>query len=187
VAREGSDTVTDPWVVLGVDATASYAEVHRAYLVRCQIVHPDRHQGASAEVLAEAQRATSELNEAWEAIRHQLQHPGGVVDWSSSGDDGVPADPSDCLDWVVQRLVDAGREHGDPLSSEEISRLRAPAATAPTGRRFERWMQRRRKTLRLAMSDGEGTRAGREGWAKVFRVLGDADVRVVLLLLFEQR
>jgi hypothetical protein len=178
--------VTDPWVVLGVDPTAGYAEAHRAYLVRCQLFHPDRHQGASAEVLAEADRATRELNGAWEAVRSRFEHSAVTPAPPGTSDDGLFADPSTCLAWVLQRLGDAGGKHGDPVSSEEVSRLRLPAATAPSGRRFERWLKRRRSTLGQAMKDGASGGAGPEVWTKAFRLLGDADVRVVLMLLFEQ-
>ena len=186
--------VMDPWAVLGVDPTASYEEAHRAYVVRCQLLHPDRHQGTSQDVLAEAERATRELNEAWEAVRDQLRLGLGLAHAGTptagppaerAGD--VPTTVSDSLDWVLQRLIDAGVDHGEPLSAEEISRLRAPAATAPRGRRFDRWLQRRRNTLRLAIRDSEEKGVDRERWARVFRALADADVRVVLVLLIEQK
>src|SRR5690348_14288623 len=39
---------------LGVDCDASIDEIQRAWRVRLLLLHPDRHEGAPAEVVAEA-------------------------------------------------------------------------------------------------------------------------------------
>lgn len=70
--------VRDPWAVLGVDSSVDYETARSAYLVRSQLLHPDRHQGASAAVLAEANRSQEELNAAWQAVKQQLMKPGAA-------------------------------------------------------------------------------------------------------------
>jgi curved DNA-binding protein CbpA len=60
----------DPWRVLGVEPSAPLEEARQAYLLRSQLVHPDRHQGAAPRVRAEAERAMRELNDAWLAVQH---------------------------------------------------------------------------------------------------------------------
>ena len=73
----------DPWQVLGIESTASYEEANRAYKVRLQLRHPDRHHGAHQTVLDEAARETRDLNEAWELVKLQI----------ASGDRGTHAPP----------------------------------------------------------------------------------------------
>jgi DnaJ-class molecular chaperone len=63
----------DPWHVLGIDAASTYEEASRAYRVRLQLRHPDRHQGSSQAVLDEAARETRELNEAWDLVKAQIR------------------------------------------------------------------------------------------------------------------
>jgi uncharacterized protein YegL len=63
--------VDDPWRVVGVERSATLKEARKAYLLRLQLVHPDRHAGSSPDILAAAEEATRDLNEAWEVIeRH---------------------------------------------------------------------------------------------------------------------
>jgi hypothetical protein len=187
----------DPWTVLGVDASAGFAEARRAYLVRSQLLHPDRHQGAVPEVMAEAERAMRELNDAWQAVRAHFAEPGPATP-SGVRRDGhrAPSDRADqpagelspelSLDWVVGRLVNAARVHGDPLAPEEIDRLRLPVAAAPTGRRFERWLARRRLTLREAIADDTRRKDGMEKWTRAVRVLSESGPRVVFMLLLDR-
>lgn len=54
---------------LGVGPDATHEALRRAYMLRVQLLHPDRHMGASADVIAEAERATVELNRAWSVLR----------------------------------------------------------------------------------------------------------------------
>jgi PiT family inorganic phosphate transporter len=48
--------------ILGVGPDATHEAMRRAYQLRVQLLHPDRHMGAAPDVIAEAQRATTELN-----------------------------------------------------------------------------------------------------------------------------
>lgn len=60
--------MTDYFAILGVPTTATLAEARQAYVLRAQLLHPDRHREASPAVRAEAERAMAALNEAWAAI-----------------------------------------------------------------------------------------------------------------------
>jgi hypothetical protein len=181
-AGEPVSVVTDPWTVRGVSPSAGYAGARRAYLVRAQLLHPDRHQGAAPEVIAEAERSMRELNDAWEAVQSSLE-AGGQADPPPAAKGRPPGDAMACLKWVILRMEEAARGHGDPMTAAEADQLRMPIAAAAGGRRFERWLEHRRGTLRQAMADA----AGEGDWQQVWRVLSDSDVRVVLLLLLDRR
>jgi hypothetical protein len=51
--------------ILGVAREADHGEIKRAWRVRLQLLHPDRHEGAPADVRAEAARETALINDAW--------------------------------------------------------------------------------------------------------------------------
>ncbi len=195
---------SDPWTVLGVAPSATYAEVRRAYLVRSQLLHPDRHQGSGPDVMAEAERAMRELNDAWNTVRARFDPTGEAAEpdageaWRDGDTDRQGADraesgcddaldPETCLDWVLRRLADAARRHGDPLSPEELRRLRLPVAVAPTGRRFEHWLAHRRTTLRDAVADDSPKGEELERWTRSVRVLSESRSSVVFMLLLEGR
>jgi hypothetical protein len=55
--------------VLGVPATATEAQIKRAYYRKARAYHPDAHAGSSVGVLAEAQRSMAALNAAWNVLR----------------------------------------------------------------------------------------------------------------------
>jgi hypothetical protein len=55
--------------VLGVRHNADLDEIKRSWRVKVQLLHPDRHQGASADVQAQAAKETLLINEAWEVLR----------------------------------------------------------------------------------------------------------------------
>jgi DNA-directed RNA polymerase subunit RPC12/RpoP len=57
--------------VLGVAPDATASEIQHAWRVKLQLLHPDRHQGASADVVSEAARETIRVNEAWEVLRDE--------------------------------------------------------------------------------------------------------------------
>jgi curved DNA-binding protein CbpA len=56
----------DPYAVLGVDRSASAAEIRAAYLALVARYHPDRHQGNPLEDLASQRMA--EVNQAYEQL-----------------------------------------------------------------------------------------------------------------------
>ena len=172
----------DPWTVLGVAPGSTLDEARRAYLVRSQLVHPDRHQGAPAAVLAEADRAMRELNDAWEEVQRQAAGGGG----------GHAADPpvevtfataADAVGWIVARLAAAAAASGDPLSEVEAARLGAPASQVDRGRGFDRWVQHRRVTLRQATKADAPDPGARLAWAKAVRLVGESQPTPVLALL----
>jgi curved DNA-binding protein CbpA len=55
--------------LLGVEPTADLETIRRAWRVKVQLLHPDRHQGAPAAVQAEAARESLRINRAWERLR----------------------------------------------------------------------------------------------------------------------
>jgi hypothetical protein len=64
------------------------------------------------------------------------------------------------------------------LTAAEVELLRRPRAAAPAGRRFQRWVGRRRATLAVAVAAD-----GADAWATAVRVLADGPP-VVLTALF---
>jgi hypothetical protein len=174
----------DPWAVLGVEAGVGFEEARRAYLVRLQLLHPDHHQGAGAAVLAEAERATRELTEAWEAVQARVGDPvgpGAGTEGPPAGADGrrPPEGAGACLRWAVDRLIAAASSEGRPLKAAEVDLLLRPLADAPTGRKFQRWLIGRRATLAIAV-DADGV----DAWAAAVRTLSDGGPAAVLTLLF---
>jgi hypothetical protein len=170
--------MADPWALLGVPPGSGYDEARRAYLLRLQVVHPDRHQGASPAVLAEAERATRELNDAWEAVQGALATAPGAA----GGFAPAPAAPTgEPLRWMLDHLLAAAAAEGDPLRSDEVDLMVRPLSAAPRGRRFDRWVRRRRATLtRAVQADGA------DAWGAALRALHDRGTSAVVLLLFEQ-
>lgn len=53
---------------LGVDASSPLKDVGAAYLARAKMLHPDR-QGGDAPMRREAERAMSQLTEAWDTVQ----------------------------------------------------------------------------------------------------------------------
>ncbi len=69
--------------ILGAAPHADAFTLRRAYHLRSQLLHPDRHHGASSEVLEAAGRAMAELNRAWEVLRDpqsRALYDSGVAD-----------------------------------------------------------------------------------------------------------
>ena len=60
--------MSDFYQLLGVAPDATHDQIHDAYRTRLKVCHPDHHQGATAKELAQAATATTDLNEAWEAV-----------------------------------------------------------------------------------------------------------------------
>jgi len=69
--------VTDPFAVLGIAPSASADEVRAAYRARSMLLHPDLHQGRPEHVRREADRAMTQLTEAYEAALAQRARGGG--------------------------------------------------------------------------------------------------------------
>ncbi len=67
-------TATDPYAVLGVAPSASDEEVRAAYRTRSMLLHPDLHQGRPEHVRREAERAMTQLTEAYEAALAGRKH-----------------------------------------------------------------------------------------------------------------
>ena len=54
--------------MLGVDRDASADEIGHAYRAKALLLHPDRHAGAPADVVRQAEEAMTQLNEAKEVL-----------------------------------------------------------------------------------------------------------------------
>lgn len=194
---------SDPWVVLGVDRAASYAEARRVYLARSQLLHPDRHQGASSEVLAEAERAMKDLNQAWHEVQRELAlgaqarprsdgpapsqpapRPGKSAAHKSSKD-GDFTDVEDCIDWIIGGLVEAGRQQGDPLEVYEIGYLMLDVGQAGT-RKMTRWLERREVTLRRALDADQRGGLGLGDWLRAYKMVDSVRPTSVLTLLLDR-
>jgi hypothetical protein len=115
-------------------------------------------------------------------VRHRSPTVGLIRSGPSSapGPTTVPDDLAGCVAWIIERIAAAGERADDPLAPEEMARLESPLATAPTGRRFTRWVDHRRATLRAAMKDTETTSAD---WEHAWRIVAEARAGIVLLLL----
>ena len=71
--------------ILGVDSTASDAQVRAAYRRLAQIYHPDRFGWASPEIRVEAERRMAELNAAFSEISRTrpapIDHEAELPEW----------------------------------------------------------------------------------------------------------
>ena len=63
----------DPYQLLGVSYTASLDEIETTYRQQIREHHPDLHQSAGAEAVADAEQRTRTLNEAMAQIRLEAQ------------------------------------------------------------------------------------------------------------------
>lgn len=65
-----SSTQKNPYIVLGVEPTASIQEIRKAYLIRVRILHPDRiDPRTQPDEWKAANRMLAELNEAYNILR----------------------------------------------------------------------------------------------------------------------
>lgn len=69
--------MSDPFAVLGVSPSATVDEVRAAYRARSMLLHPDLHQGRPEHVRREADRAMTQLTEAYEAALAGRENGGG--------------------------------------------------------------------------------------------------------------
>ena len=60
----------DPHAVLGVDPSADDEAIRTAYRNRSMLLHPDLHEGRPERVRQEAERAMTQLTEAYEILTH---------------------------------------------------------------------------------------------------------------------
>jgi DnaJ-class molecular chaperone len=161
----------DPWHVLGVDAASTYEEASRAYRVRLQLRHPDRHQGSSQAVLDEAARETQELNEAWELVKVQIrsrhepeQGPTTQSRRQPSGDVGEMSVVGD----IGEVRVDALGETTKQMAEESVPRAHEDQSDHDTLAAHQMGLEAARKQLELnkayldrAISEGGSIRISR--------------------------
>lgn len=81
--------------ILGIGPDASVREARGAYQRRAKVVHPDRHAAASPSAQREAERAMSELNEAWRTIKYGRAAPARVT-YRPAPPRAKPARPLSC-------------------------------------------------------------------------------------------
>ena len=126
--------------VLGVDPTASAAEISARYRIRSRLRHPDRHSGESPEVIAEANRQMGALNEAYCCLTNPAKRAAYdqvLVTTSASatppGGAGIPFSPSG---WShrgrYERIPHHRAEAGDAVVGDRTLRLGAIAGLLAT-------------------------------------------------------
>ncbi len=77
--------MNDPFSVLGVAPSATADEVRAAYRARSMLLHPDLHQGRPEHVRREAERAMTQLTEAYEVALAQRARGGGSAAGGAAG------------------------------------------------------------------------------------------------------
>src|ERR1700722_18022918 len=152
----------DPWHVLGVDPASTYEEASRAYRVRLQLRHPDRHQGSSHAVLDEAARETQELNEAWELVKVQIrsrheppQEPTSQSRSQASGDVGDVS--LEALGEITRQIPEESVPHPQEAQSDQ-NRLAAHQMGLETARMQ---LELNKAYLDRAISEGGSIRISR--------------------------
>lgn len=84
--------LSQAYAVLGLPPGASVEDATAAYKLRARMLHPDKHQGATEDVRAEAGRAMQQLNDALEAVRRTASQP-FMPTAPAGGDDSRPPRP----------------------------------------------------------------------------------------------
>lgn len=101
-----SDDRTDYYTLLGVASDASREEIREAYRRKIRLLHPDRHADSAADVRAEAERTTSELNEAWAVLGDPQRRR--AYDRERGGDAAELAEPAcDYVERCLASFLDA--------------------------------------------------------------------------------
>ena len=90
---------------------------------------------------------------------------------------------ADAVTWIISRLDISAALAGDPLAMSERARLAASAADVDHTRSFERWVQRRKRTLHEAIAADAPDLEARERWTRAVRMVGEATPVPVLALL----
>ena len=66
--------IVDPWEMLGIDRSATMADIKKAYRVKLSGLHPDKVARMDPEIQALAQTRTVELREAYETVLEEANH-----------------------------------------------------------------------------------------------------------------
>ena len=103
-------TMLDYYQVLGVPPDTDAASLRTAYRRRAKLLHPDRHIGQTADVVAEATRAMSELTEAFEVLsdtRRRSQYDRGRSgrNRDSPNSQATDEEPRTVADRAVEALL----------------------------------------------------------------------------------
>lgn len=185
MVADDDSRLLDAWRVLSLEPTASLDEARRVYRLRSRVLHPDRHQGAAPEVLAEAERAMKELTAAWTTIQRAGSRDGSNPSRSDASATALTLD--ECVDWFIGAFIEAGYAADDPVSPDDVRLALEPIATAARQSSFESWRQRRVRTLAIALAadQAQSDQIPRE-WQTYYDQLSGADTDVVLLLLLDQ-
>ncbi len=85
----------NPYRELGVDPTASISEIEARYRLLMREYHPDFHQHAGPEGLAQAERRTRNLNGAMDRIRQDRASESDTPAWSWEPDGRHSRDDGD--------------------------------------------------------------------------------------------
>ena len=180
----------DPWTVLGLESGADAREVKHAYLLRSKLLHPDRHQAASREVLAEAERAMRDLNAAWAELRDrgggESSRPPREGGTRRAGRDTAPS-PTEAFEWFMGTVVGTALRSGKALAAWERDALVAPIGQlARLSQEQQRKLRRRVLTALHADQDaaGGGSALPQE-WRRNWDVLSVSDVNAGILVVLD--
>lgn len=112
--------VRDPHAVLGVEPSAGDEEIRTAYRNRSMLLHPDLHEGRPERVRREAERAMTQLTEAYEILTRHAS-PGSRRRVSNAPDG--PSEPSLFrLGRLVGRAVKPEAGEGHPTLAFRLGR-----------------------------------------------------------------
>jgi hypothetical protein len=143
-------------------------------------------------MVAEADRAMVELTVAWrevqEVVRQRDKRPSPPRSKSYQREKRPSVmSTQECVDWVLVALIEAGYAQSDPVLPDEIGLLLQPIKAAGYGREFDRWLQRRVGTLRVAIAADRGTGMGPlpPEWAHCHEELDGNRAGSVLTLLLD--
>ncbi|HET6147899.1 MAG TPA: J domain-containing protein [Polyangia bacterium] len=93
----------DPYAVLGVDRSATAAEIRAAYLALVARYHPDRHQGNPLEDLASQRIA--EINQAYELLSDPARRAAFDLGTHDAGPAAAPGPHGRPPAWPASRVI----------------------------------------------------------------------------------